>query len=301
MVCLLRAEHRGGRILWLDNVNYWQFDQNQPEIYPNRLVMRDLPEARGYDPVNARWIGQWFNLLAGHDLDANPQGFMFVEQIERPAWLTLMGVETVVSYLDPGPVEGLRLVKELKFPPPPELPRSAGGTLKVWRNERFRGMAFAAPAPQSAANALEAQLRSAELAADPRRPADQAIVIDGLPPEEAAGLARSVDSRFKVAPLPAGPNSFSYAVEYPTPALLCLAQSAWGGWGATIDGELAPLYTMCGTFLAVVVPAGRHEVVFEFVPDGLTLGRMIGLLALVVLLYGSVRSWWMARKAAPRE
>jgi hypothetical protein len=36
---------------------------------------------------------------------------------------------------------------------------------------------------------------------------------------------RAIDERFKVQPLPGRPNGFAYRVEYPQPALLCLARA----------------------------------------------------------------------------
>jgi hypothetical protein len=103
--------------------------------------MQGLPQARGYDPVNARWIGEWFNLLAGREPGPNPGGFMFVPKILRPAWLTLAGVETIVAYTPLDGVPGLKPVARFDFPPDPQVPGATATTATVWRNERFRGRA----------------------------------------------------------------------------------------------------------------------------------------------------------------
>lgn len=292
LVQTLQREHRGGRVLWLDNVIAWQVDQNQPEIYPNRLVMQGLPEVRGYDPVNARWIGAWMNLLAGRDPNENPRGFMFIPKIARPAWLELMAVETVVSYSDLSQIPGLRVAGQFQFPE---------GTLTVWRNERYRGLAFPAPMPKLARSAVEALVSSARLAENPAARPEDVIVADGPLIAEAAArqpLAKAIDERFKVTPLPSGPNGFRYQVYYPEAALLVLSQSAYGGWSASIDKKLAPLSYLSGAFQAVVVPPGPHEVSFEFQPDLFVLGRTISLVALVALVYGLIRSRVMRRRKA---
>lgn len=292
VVKLLEREHRGGRVLWLDDVISWQVDQNQPELFPNRLVMQNLADARGYDPVNARWIGVWMNLLAGLEPDANPRGFMFVQRIVRPAWLTLMGVESVVSYRDLSTIPGLKPAGQISFPE---------GPLTVWRNEHFHGMAFAAPRPKLAHDEWTALTQSAQLANNPAaRPEDAIVADEGVITQataEGQTLAAQVGPQFQVKPLPSGPNGFRYDVNYPQPALLCLAQSAYGGWGAIIDGQPAPLSPMSGTFLATVVPAGRHEVAFAFDPEGLALGKMISLATLVALFYGVVRGRLKGREA----
>jgi uncharacterized membrane protein YfhO len=37
-------------------------------------------------------------------------------------------------------------------------------------------------------------------------------------------------------------------------------------WRALVDGKPVPLDVAFGTFKAVAVPAGRHRVVFQYVP-----------------------------------
>ena len=286
----LKETHRDGRALWLDDVVDWRVDQNQPEVYPNRMVMHGLPEARGYDPVNARWIGAWFNLLAGSPVEQPPGGFMLIGDVTRPAWLTLMGVESVISYQDLSQVTGLEFERRFPFP--------GAMTLGLWRNERFRGMAFAAPGPR-VPNSPNLQGWTAELivsyraAKDPATDPLAAIAIHPASLGPGPPLAQAVDERFRVTPQsePSAPNRFAYEVDYPQPALLCLSQSAYGGWGVKIDGRHAPLGRLSGVFLAAAIPAGRHEVVFEFIPQGLVLGRWVSLFTVVLLLYGLARQW----------
>jgi len=295
---------QGGRILWLDNVHAWMFDQNQPEVFPNRLLMYGLDEARGYDPVNARWIGVWSNLLAGFPPEQNPRGFMLIPVIARPAWLTLMGVDTILTYgagaaIDLSGTPGLELADRLEFPE---------GDLELWRNTWFRGMAFAAPMPRLVNQRDEEDwitplVHSAGLAtpaADRATTATAAIdpmaTIVTTPGVLWLGerLTPEIEASYRVEPLDdpaeAAPNRFGYRVDFPRPALLCLAQSAWPGWGVRLDGAPAPVQRLSGVFLVTAVPAGSHEVIFEFLPPGLLPGRWISILAAVILAYGLIRS-----------
>src|SRR5262249_34833508 len=153
--------------------------------------------------------------------------------IKRPAWLTLMGVENVLSYQDLSGVPGLRAAA--RFP-------LRSGTLTLWHNDRFRGMGFAAPRPVSArsdsgiadwhdslyASALLAKAPAADPASAITVQSDVARNLQSLP------LAEKIDDRFKVEQLPAPPNEFRFRTSYPAPALLCLAQSAYDGWSARI-------------------------------------------------------------------
>lgn len=320
LVKTLQAElQRGGRVLWLDDVNSWAFDQNQPEVYPNRMVMNGLADARGYDPVNAQWIGRWMNLLSGNDPNKNPGGFMFVTKIARPAWLTAMGVSTVISYLDLSHVPGLKPVAKFDFPIAPELtPEMARGlsgihydgshrlvtTLTVWRNERFRGMAFAAPVDMKrvARNTDSALMLSAMLANDPNIAPENAIVPDlgfllkDAGPDQKPNLTPAIDSRFTVRDLPAKPNTYQFETNFPAQALLCFAQSRYEGWSAAIGDQPSNIATVDGTFMGVVVPAGKQTVTFEFHPQGLVSGMWISVFALVFIVYVSARERIVNRK-----
>jgi hypothetical protein len=294
----LAREHRGGVVLWTDDTYSYLTDQNQPEALTNRLVMQGLPQARGYDPVNARWVGEWFNLLAGFDPGRTPGGFMFVPRIALPPWLTLMGIESVIAYQPLDAIDGLRPVERFAFPPDPQVPNAPAMTLTLWRNERFAGRAFAAPAAPLAegrwSTMQASRIRAAEEAIDPL----EALAYDGT------GFARNIealreltnqwprrlDGRYRVEPLASGPNEFNYRVDYPAPALLCLAQSAYGGWRATIDGAPAPLLSnYCGAMVVVGVPAGEHAVEFRYVPEGLATGGAVSAITLLLMALGMVR------------
>jgi hypothetical protein len=289
LTLLLKQESHGGRVLWLDDVISWDVDQNQPEISANRLVMQGLANARGYDPLNARWLGLWMNLLAGLKPDDNPRGFMFVPEIARPAWLTLMGVELVVSYLDLTHVPGLKPLAQLPFPE---------GKLTVYRNERYRGYAFAAPMPRVAPNDQAALFAAAKMADDAALDPLAAIVTtqEALMPELAG--THAIDARFKIEPLHVGNHVFRYRTDFPQAALFCFAQSAWPGWLAELDGNPIPWGALNGTFLATGVPAGQHEVTFTFHPEGYAVGKLLSLLTLAALAYMTLRGWLQRRRQA---
>ena len=314
LVEALLREHRGGRVLWLDDTHFWVVDQNQPEIYPNRLAMHRLPESRGYDPVNARWIGEWMNLLTGRDAGENPAGFMHVLDIARPAWLSVMGVESVVSYEDLSGVPGLEPVARFLFPSAPDvlpslIPRLPGlvidpatgypaTRLTLWRNTRFLGEAFAAPMPRLTRERepAAARLLSAQLARDPAAAPESVIVIPDVLLASGTIPAPEVDASFTVRALEKGNHRRVFETDAPAPMLLAWAMSAWPGWSASLDGEPVPIAPMSGTFWAVPVPAGRHQVAFEYLPPPLIGGLWVSIGAAVVMLYGLIRGLILRRK-----
>ena len=66
-------------------------------------------------------------------------------------------------------------------------------------------------------------------------------------------------------------------------AMLVLADNFYEGWEATIDGEPAEIHLVDHTLRGVVLPAGEHEVLFEFRPPDLYRGLVISLIAALVI------------------
>lgn len=87
-----------------------------------------------------------------------------------------------------------------------------------------------------------------------------------------------------------GPNSARVEVQASSEALLVLADQAFPGWHASVDGRPAPLYTADYVLRAVPVPAGRHTVSFDYRPASFRLGLYLSLLALSLLVATVVRA-----------
>lgn len=79
------------------------------------------------------------------------------------------------------------------------------------------------------------------------------------------------------------------------PALLVLSDSFYPGWSATVDGAPAPIYAANALFRGVVVPAGSHEVIFEFAPAGWAAGLWLAALGGLLLLLALSAALWLRR------
>jgi hypothetical protein len=67
------------------------------------------------------------------------------------------------------------------------------------------------------------------------------------------------------------------------PRVLVLTDSFFPGWRATVDGVEVPILRANYLFRAVVVPAGTHEVVFEYRPASFRAGAVItGISSLLI-------------------
>jgi uncharacterized membrane protein YfhO len=87
-------------------------------------------------------------------------------------------------------------------------------------------------------------------------------------------------------------------VSLQTPAYLVLTESMFPGWQASIDGAAAPIVRANALFMAVLVPAGDHEVVFEYSPASVALGQWVTQTVAAVGL-GVLALWLLLAVAVP--
>ncbi len=292
LVKKLKEMSAGGRVLWTDGLLDWHLDQNTPEVVTNTLIMQGMTDARGYDPVNAWWIGTWFNRLAGLPPENNPRGYMRVPKIALPPWLTLMGVETILSYEDLSSLPELQLADRVDFPE---------GPLGIWTNKNYRGLAFAVPSDSSETNVElddRAKAQSLSQRAALSNPTDplKAVVFDSLNFHPSSFIPHP----FGVRAVEEGPNRFAYQTDFPDAAPLLFAQSAYPGWSVKVNGAYAPLSVVCGTFLAVAVPAGKSLVEFEYYPpSGFEWAELTSLATAIVMIFCLIRDWRKGKTDAP--
>ncbi|MEK7785296.1 MAG: YfhO family protein, partial [Chloroflexota bacterium] len=72
-----------------------------------------------------------------------------------------------------------------------------------------------------------------------------------------------------------------------------LSDTYYPGWRVFVDGEPQPLLRANYLFRAVAVPAGQHEVVFEYAPLSATVGLAVSIVSLVIwigLMWGELKT-----------
>ena len=69
-------------------------------------------------------------------------------------------------------------------------------------------------------------------------------------------------------------------------ALLFLSDNNYPGWEAKVDGKKTTIFTADYTFRSIVVPQGKHTVVFSYHPQSVTIGFVVA--GLGVLLFAAV-------------
>lgn len=91
-------------------------------------------------------------------------------------------------------------------------------------------------------------------------------------------------------------NTLAVVVNTPAPAYLVLAESAYPGWQAFIDGTPVPIYRANTAFRAIHLPeAGEHTVLLAFRPLSVIVGLVISGLTLIALGVISLQ-WAVLRK-----
>ncbi len=112
--------------------------------------------------------------------------------------------------------------------------------------------------------------------------AGTALLADLLPPDQPLTLPPAAETD-SVMILRYAPETIDIATRSDTAGLLVLADQAFPGWSATVDGQAAPLLTTDHALRGVYLPAGAHSVCFTYAPPVFLLGAALTLLALVVV------------------
>jgi uncharacterized membrane protein YfhO len=80
------------------------------------------------------------------------------------------------------------------------------------------------------------------------------------------------------------PNEIECLVKTGSPGFLVLADNWHPDWQAFVDGEQTPTYVANQTIRAIYVTAGQHEVVMKYLSRGYILGRIVSIIALVLVV-----------------
>lgn len=122
------------------------------------------------------------------------------------------------------------------------------------------------------------------------------VILDRKPvPEPQAGDQPLPEPVF----LQDGLNAVVLLAETPRPAVLLLADLAAPGWRATIDGRPAELLRADHILRAVALPAGRHEVRFEFHDPALRQGLLLALAGLLGVAALCAGAWFARHRSSP--
>jgi hypothetical protein len=262
------------RIAWMDNVFWWQYDQNQIELYPNRGILKGLYDTRGYDPVFLRRYGEFFNAIGHVSGEKSPGGFLKMEKIYNPNLLSLLNVRYILTY---APLELPGWEKASSFP----------FGLHVYENKNVLGNAFLAryfPVPES----HKAEIPNVLM--QPRTPLLQVAFSEDDNPYSDPKKTK-VTGEESVRLTFYSPNRREYDVVAAQSDTLVFSEAYYPGWKIYINGERVPSRLVDHALLGAFLPPGSHHVVCKFFPYSLMIGGFISGISILALL-----GWVISRK-----
>jgi hypothetical protein len=242
-------------------------------LYPNFATAFHLDDIRMLDALYpSRYFEYVQSFLAENVTDRYTGGYGSSEQPSRIAhnkWLNAANVRFVI--VPAGQDPGRQFV------------RVYHGEVDVYENRGVLPRAFVA----GAAVVVRARQEALAVMRDPAFDPAMSVVLEAsggssrivLP---SAGPARAGEARISKYDA----QEVEVEVAADRPGVLVLADAYYPGWEAELNGEPAAIYAADLAFRGVVVPAGRHRVVFHYRPAPVTAAFALAAVSLAGLAIG---------------
>ena len=238
-------------------------------LKPSSNMLAGLPDVRGYDvPVIDRYHRFFNSALKGKD------AFWYYDLPKFDA--------SILPYLDALNVRYLLSKKDLSTKLPEHIEPVYQGEVYIYRNQKAKGLAYFPAQLQTVAS--EAEALAAVLAwTDDESPVSVIEASAGALVDQAHDVIGTVNYDEVSA------AQIRLTVDVAKPAWLVLAVSHYPGWVAEVSGEETEIFAANYVQQAIKIPAGTHQVVFQYKPWSFTLGWLLSLFSLSVAI-------WVIRK-----
>jgi hypothetical protein len=236
-------------------------------LVPNTAMLYGLADVRGDESLRLRRYQNYILRIVG--FDANILASIHIPYANSPL-VDAMNVRHILASA-PISTDGLRTV-------------FADGKSFVYQNDQALPRAYLAGVYDSADSPTDALNEIFDEAAfDFRRKVvlePGGLAVGDFQNPFPGGDARIVDYR---------PARVLIRTSCASRAILVLSDCYYPGWSARVDGIDTTVIPANGTFRAVILPAGNHEVEFQFVPRSFAVGASISAAAALVIL--TLVSW----------
>lgn len=272
------AAERHQRIAWTDSLMDWMNDQKQPEVFPNRGMMKGILDIRGYDPIYIGKYGEFFNSISRYHDPESPGAFLRLVQIFNPNLLSVLNVRYLLTY-EKYELPGWELIKEFTF------------GLQIFENKNPLGSAYLAesfPIGEDEWHLIPVTLEKRDF------PITKMAMTQGGNPNLAANK-KAAGQKESVRLISYTPNRREYEVEVGGSDILVFSEAYYPGWRATINGDETLTHIVNHALWGVFLPPGRHKVVCYFRPWSFVIGGVMSGLTLIGLMLFFILEIWKKR------
>jgi uncharacterized membrane protein YfhO len=120
----------------------------------------------------------------------------------------------------------------------------------------------------------------------------QSAVVDKRFEQQLTGYQFGIDSTANIKLTHYKPNELKYKFNSGKNQLAVFSEIYYEkGWNAYVDEKLTPHFRTDYVLRAMIIPAGKHEIVFKFEPKVYSIGESISLISsllLIILLIGGL-------------
>lgn len=260
------------RTLMMDSVYSWQIKPTVPELSQNHLMMHNMRDARGYDPMNLRWYCLYFNLLAGFESDRKVGAFLFLPELVRPDLAALLNVRTIVNLrpcknraaFDSIQTDGRFYYHRLNQSKPAYL-RFYSQWESCSEQDLIKNIKNQPGILQQKAYRLESD-----------------NIKSNLQPSQPSALSWHI----------ADCDQLSGSIETAQSGYLMLNESWYPGWKMYIGDDIIKSERINLTFNGFLIPEGKHQFKIKFEPDSFYRGRIISLFFIfLITLFFAIDLW----------
>lgn len=234
-----------------------------PALPPHMNTFYGLEDPRGYEALTFKPFFYSEPLWCGRDARV---WFNRVDDLRRP-FLSFLNVRFVLQRADENVPPGWRAI-------------ASRDGMTLLENERVIERVFV-PARVALTDMEDAQLVDRMQDATDFR--DVAWIAASTPGVHANGPGRVTLRAYSRG------GTYTFDADMAAAGYVVVSDVAWRGWRASVDGRLVKVDRANAAFLAVHVPAGRHEVRLVYRPWSFVIGAWLTILTVVALAVHAVR------------
>jgi hypothetical protein len=256
-----------------------RFDKNANKFVASLRDFRDVAEFLHHEPAPRRVavnesdiptnFGDWYGIDMVEGYSAGVTSNLLRLERHLPRMQDLLGVTHYIAREPnrPGQIDAFEGEKGVK----------------VFRNPTAFPRVWSVHSVESVPSDAHLRIRLQDPEYDPRR---TALMLGSTP------VLESCDGD-SMAVLARAPNRVRVRADMKCRGLVVASETFYPGWQATIDGRESPIIEAYGALRGLVVPEGKHEIVFTYRPLSVFGGAALtfaGLILTALIGFGSARA-----------